>query len=525
MRSPRGDNLNSAASATSTELQGLLAELTRSASDAIITTDQQGRILEFNPAAEVLFECSAIDARDRNISSFLRSATGESKSVRTGAFEKLVAAIDPMVAVRVTGESFHCRWTYSKTTYAGKPRFTFLLSERNPRQEFVENAVATRTADLQSTVKALEVARGRFERAQAVANFGDAEIDLDTGERVCSAELCRLLGFDPVRGAPSFEQSLGRVHADDLSHVRELVTKAKSGRGWTIEDTRVVLPDGSLRWIRSTGENSRSPETGHRKINVVAYDVTALKTAERELVANLERERELVQLRTEFMNMVTHEYRTPLGIIMSSVEILERYFHRLSADERAAHLAEIGRGTRRLAALVEDVLFLGKAEAGRVSLELRPVDLKSVLDKLSSEVVKALGAERSIELKLDRQSQRAVLDQRLISHVITNLLSNALKYSTLDTEVHVRVRRRSDELEFKITDHGIGIPEPDIPKLFQFFQRASNVGTISGSGLGLAIVKRCVDLHGGNISLQSEVGRGTCVTVRLPQHLTKEPSS
>jgi signal transduction histidine kinase len=297
--------------------------------------------------------------------------------------------------------------------------------------------------------------------------------------------------------------------------MRGIVNGALAGRGWPATDARVVLPDGSVRWLRSAGANH--DEGGRRKVNVIMHDVTALKLAERELLANLERERELSQLRADFMNMVTHEYRTPLGIIMSSVQILERYFERLSSEERASHLTEIRRGAGRLAELVEEVLFLGKAEAGHIPLELRPFDLAAVLEKLTAEVTTALGADRVIHLCIDRAARRALLDLRLITHIFTNLLGNALKYSTLDTEVNVAVRRDGDDLLLEIEDHGIGIPAADQRRLFQVFQRASNVGAISGSGLGLAIVKRCIDVHGGTIALESEVGQGTRVTVRLPQ--------
>ncbi len=111
------------------------------------------------------------------------------------------------------------------------------------------------------------------------------------------------------------------------------------------------------------------------------------------------------------------------------------------------------------------------------------------------------------------------LDLRLLTHVVTNLVGNALKYSTLDTEVDVRASRVGEDVVIEVEDRGIGIPAADQRKLFQVFQRASNVGAISGSGLGLAIVKRCVDLHDGSIALASEVGRGTRVTVRLPLKL------
>lgn len=347
-----------------------------------------------------------------------------------------------------------------------------------------------------------------------MANLGDLELDLDSGERVWSKQLCRIFGFDPTAGTPTLEQGLARFHFEDLPRMRSVVADALAGRGWPAVDARIVLPDGSVRWLRSAGANH--DHVGQRKVNVIMHDVTALKFAERELLANLERERELSRLRADFLNMVTHECRTPLGIIMSSVQILERYFERLSTGERAAHLTEIRGGARRLADLVEEVLFLGKADAGRIPLERRPLDLTAVLEQLAAEVSTALGADRIIQLHVDRAARRVRLDLRLITHVLTNLLSNALKYSTLDTEVIVRAGRDGEAVVIAVKDHGIGIPAPDQGRLFQVFQRASNVGAISGSGLGLAIVKRCIDLHGGSITLESEVGRGTRVTVRLP---------
>lgn len=384
-----------------------------------------------------------------------------------------------------------------------------------PSESAPARSAESRIASLEAAVSDLEVSRDRLERAQAMANLGDLELDLNSGERVWSAQLCRLFGFDPAHGTPTFEQALARMHSEDLPRMRNVFANALEGRGWPSTDARIMLPDGAVRWLRSAGENSEL--AGRRKLNVVMHDVTALKTAERELLANLERERELSQLRADFMNMVTHEYRTPLGIIMSSVEILERYYRQLSTADRAAHLVEIRTGARRLADLVEEVLFLGKTDAGRVTLELRALELTAVLQKFIGEVTTALGADRIVHLQVSPEAQHVRLDQRLITHVVTNLLSNALKYSTLDTEVHIRARREQSEIVIEIEDRGIGIPAADQQKLFQVFQRASNVGTISGSGLGLAIVKRCMDLHGGSILLKSEVGHGTCVTIRFPQ--------
>jgi signal transduction histidine kinase len=167
------------------------------------------------------------------------------------------------------------------------------------------------------------------------------------------------------------------------------------------------------------------------------------------------------------------------------------------------------------------VLFLGKTDSGVVVLQPEIVDLEKWLGAVATEVVIGLGAERVVSVSTEAVSGPVMLDERLLRHVMNNLISNALKYSTLDKPVAVTARSDDGWLVLSVRDRGIGIPAADRQKLFQMFQRASNVGTISGSGLGLVIVKRCVDLHGGTIELLDVQGGGTEVVVRIPR---SEPS-
>jgi len=245
-------------------------------------------------------------------------------------------------------------------------------------------------------------------------------------------------------------------------------------------------------------------------------DVTDRKTAEQSLIAMVERERELGRLKADFVYTVTHEYRTPLSVVLSSAEILERYLDRLSAAERQLHVREIRVHARRLADLVDEVLFLGRVDAGSVDLDLAPLDLRGICREIAESTVVALGADRTVHLAFEQIPPRVLLDERLVRHIFTNLVHNALKYSTLDRPVWADVRTQDSEIVIRIRDEGIGIPAADQARLFQSFNRASNVGTISGSGLGLVVVKRCVEMHGGAISFQSTVGQGTEFSVRLP---------
>ena len=247
---------------------------------------------------------------------------------------------------------------------------------------------------------------------------------------------------------------------------------------------------------------------------VVANENLAL--AERELRDALAHERELHELKTNFVNLVSHEFRTPLGIILASAEMLEKYLDRLSPEERAEHLRDIAGSTRHMAGMMEEVLLLGRAEAGRMEFTPAPLDLAGFCAELADELRSSTGGACPIELQTNGLEISAHADASLLRHIFTNLLSNAVKYSLPGSPVKFSVRRETNDAVFEISDRGIGIPADELPHLFTAFRRAKNVGTINGSGLGLVIVKRCVELHGGEISIESNAVDGTAARVRLP---------
>ena len=214
--------------------------------------------------------------------------------------------------------------------------------------------------------------------------------------------------------------------------------------------------------------------------------------------------------------MVSHEFRTPLGIIHSSAEILERYFDRLPPERRREHLTSITQATRNLAALIDEVLVLSRVEAGRMQFVPAPLDLPRLLRQIVDELRSATAHRCPIALELDGVQGGAVGDENLLRHVLTNLLSNAVKYSREGVPVELAARRDGDGVVFTVRDRGIGIDPEDQRRLFTAFHRGANVGDRPGTGLGLVIVRQCVDLHLGTIALQSALGQGTTVTVRLP---------
>jgi PAS domain S-box-containing protein len=287
------------------------------------------------------------------------------------------------------------------------------------------------------------------------------------------------------------------------------------------------MEEGSARfdWMARSAQGTdipleviltRVPMGGRQIIQAVINDISARKRAEADLRRALEREKELGALKSRFVSMVSHEFRTPLGIIISSAGILDKYFDRLDAAERREHLDSILRSTRRMGNLMEEVLLLARLDSGKLRFDPQAVDLAALCRVIADELASVTSRRCPIELDIDLPQLSARTDEKLIRHILANLLTNAVKYSEPGVPVRLSARRENHCVVFRVEDSGIGIPEEDREWLFQAFHRGSNVGQRSGTGLGLVIVQRCVELHGGSIEVDSAVNRGTRMTVRLP---------
>ncbi len=250
------------------------------------------------------------------------------------------------------------------------------------------------------------------------------------------------------------------------------------------------------------------------EVVAIVRDITERKQAEADIRSALEKEKELGELKSRFVTMASHEFRTPLATILSSTELIEHYSHKCSEEKKLTHLQRIQASVKQMSGLLNDVLLLGKAEAGKLEFNPTSLDVTKFCRELVEEM--ALTVSNHITFCTPIQGLTTYMDDKLLRHILSNLLSNAIKYSPQGGTVHFDLVCEQDKAVFQIKDQGIGIPVADQDKLFNSFHRASNVGTISGTGLGLAIVKKSVDLHGGKITVQSEVGASTTFTVTIP---------
>lgn len=262
---------------------------------------------------------------------------------------------------------------------------------------------------------------------------------------------------------------------------------------------------------------------GRPVLQAVIIDLTERKRAEAELQNALARERELSQLKGEFVSLVSHEFRTPLEIILSSADNLRRYHDRLAPEKREQLLQTIHKSVRRMSGMMEEVLVLGRLETDRMTFQPVPFDLRAFCQRVCDEIQSATSSRCPISVQMAGPLPSACGDENLLRHILSNLLSNAVKYSAEGRSVTLAVAREASDAVMRVVDRGCGIPQADQQRLFQAFHRGSNVRQVPGTGLGLLIAQRCADLHGGEIQFESTEGQGTTFTVRLP--LFTQPAS
>ena len=291
-----------------------------------------------------------------------------------------------------------------------------------------------------------------------------------------------------------------------------VIDSEHSERGYFGEEHLTVLT--SIASLTANKLVRTRAEAELRRLNQELEQRVQERTAE--LRVALAAEKELNQLKSSFVSMVSHEFRTPLEVILSSSNILDRYLDRLPPEKRTAQLRAIRKAVHRMNDLVEDVLLLGKFDTGRLTCQAVALNLTEFCRRAAEEIELASGREGAIRFETADLDENAAADEGLLQHILTNLLSNAVKYSPPGSIVDFLVRRHGPDAEFLIRDQGCGIPASDQARLFTAFYRGSNVGPTAGSGLGLVIVKRCVDLHDGTIRCESSEGVGTAFTVTLP---------
>lgn len=250
------------------------------------------------------------------------------------------------------------------------------------------------------------------------------------------------------------------------------------------------------------------------RILVVERDVTKEKKVEEEIKASLERERELNNLKTRFVSIVSHEFRTPLAAIKSSSELIEKYKTTETDDKRMKHTQRIQNSVNHLNGMIEDILSLSKIEEGKVEIKLSDVDLDELIESIVAEN-KNVFPDQNVSVHSSKLKIKS--DRKLLGHILSNLISNAFKYTPDEKLIEIEIKENDKHFDIIVRDEGIGIPESEQTKLFERFYRATNAANIKGTGLGLNIILKYLDYLSGNIRFTSTENSGSEFIVTFPK--------
>jgi PAS domain S-box-containing protein len=368
--------------------------------------------------------------------------------------------------------------------------------------------------DITESKQTEEALRLNAVRFRTLAETTDAVTFLIEGTRLCyiNPAVEKLTGYTKDELLTGFE--LRRlIKSKKRRQVRQQDEEAK----FEYQEMSILTKNGTERWLAcAVAKLDGVLDFGGKQVELIAgIDITDYKYAELGLNQALEQAKQLSELRARFLSMVCHQFRTPLNIVSFSNSLLKEEVDKRTQKKIQPLLDHIQKATEQLSLMLDDILFFSKAEAAKLSFEPKPLELVQFCEDLVAQM-QMIASQNPINFVSQDKSLTACIDKKLLEPILKNLLDNARKYSPSEIVVELKLSCENDKLIFQVKDMGIGISLVDQQRIFEPFYRGSNIDHIPGTGLGLSILKTLVDLHHGQVSVESKLGVGTTFTVILP---------
>lgn len=356
-----------------------------------------------------------------------------------------------------------------------------------------------------------------LKQAQAQAHVGSWSVNLATGETIWSDEFFRICGLEPGSVTPSAEVGFTIIHPDDRPKATAAFEKTQTdGNPYDIEK-RIVHPDGTVHWVKSQGEIVIDEDTQEQILLGTFIDITDIKQAEKNRL-KLVMEQQRLKILTDFMQNATHEFRSPLAIMRSSLFLLRRYEDPVKRSEKADIIDE---QIQSILLLVDSLTLIVRLETmTHQSTNLTRQSPVAIIDSALNRL-KARAYQQSISVTYHCSNCSVVMHENDLELAILHVLDNACRFSHPDSTIQITAGCEADEtdkVQITIQDEGLGISDTELAHIFETFWRKDTAHTTPGFGLGLPIAKRIIEQHSGDISVKSEVGQGTEVTLSLPIH-------
>ncbi|MBD2440525.1 scytonemin biosynthesis sensor histidine kinase [Nostoc sp. FACHB-110] len=377
--------------------------------------------------------------------------------------------------------------------------------------------------DITETKKIESELRLNEARFRTLAETTDALIFLIHGRQICYVN-------------PAVEMLTGYTKSELLNgfDIRRLVKNKKSRQigksteasNFEYQEMCILTKNGGDFWLAcAVGRLNGTLDFQEKPVELIAgIDITDYKVAELELNKSLEQAKQLGELRARFLSIVCHQLRNPLNVVAFSNNLLKRYVDEQTQQIIQPLLEQIQASIEQLSEMLDEILFYAKSESAKLKFAPTSIELVKLCSDLVAQIQMS-SLENNLQFTCFNKQIQVCMDKQIVEAILRNLLDNAIKYSPFGSIIELMLDQNEETVIFQVKDEGIGILAEERSRLFEPFYRGSNIDNIPGTGLGLAIVKILVDLHSGQITVDSEVGRGTTFTVMLPASLSKTPSS
>lgn len=311
------------------------------------------------------------------------------------------------------------------------------------------------------------------------------------------------------------EVSLSYFHCEDglfvIAYLQDITLRKQRDELLQKQKTDLEAVTSQIKQL-----NANLEKEVEKRTKDLTKTLQQLESSRAELESALEREKQLGELKSRFVTMASHEFKTPLSTILTSATLISKYKTESEQDNRDKHLKRIGDSVQHLTNLLNEFLSLGKLDEGKVGVKPEMVDLGNLVNEVATELKDQLKNQQTIDIQLPGQPIIAKIDPNILRNILNNLLSNAIKFSPENKPIFIKISKSKNRLVLEVKDQGLGIPEEDQKHLFSRFFRAKNVETIKGTGLGLHIVQRYIELMGGSIQFESKIGVGTTFLLFFP---------